>query len=145
MHSPEPANGNLGRNRPSMTQHHKVTLAPDLLREAADLIDARAAERDVDAERSMGRAIAAFNTLTGHTLTETNGWLLLAILKLARATVGKFQPDDLKDCAAYVALALECQLLDDENHVEPGPWKFAEPGELQRIYHQADVYGEKTP
>lgn len=120
-----------------MTQHHKATLAPELLREAADLIDTRAAERDVSAERSMGRAIAAFNTLTGLALTETNGWLLLAILKLARATVGKFQPDDLKDCAAYVALALERQLLDTENRV-----KLGEP---HRTYHQADVYGEKMP
>jgi hypothetical protein len=116
-----------------MTQHHKAPLAPALLREAADLIDARAAERDVDAERSMGRTIAAFNTLTGHTLTETNGWLLLAILKLARATVGKFQPDDLKDCAAYVALALECQLQESEPPIKPS------------VYHQADVYGEKNP
>lgn len=122
-----------------------VTLAPALLREAADLIDARAAERDVSAERSMGRAIAAFNTLTGNALTETNGWLLLAILKLARATVGKFQPDDLKDCAAYVALALECQLLDAENREEPEDWGWAESGEQRRAYHQADVYGEKTP
>jgi hypothetical protein len=120
-------------------------LAPALLREAADLIDQRAAERDVDAERSMSRTIAAFNTLTGHTLTETNGWLLLAILKLARATVGKFQPDDLKDCAAYVALALECQLLDTENRVEPEDWGWAESGEQRQVYHQADVYGEKNP
>jgi hypothetical protein len=89
-------------------------MAPDLLREAADLIDQRAAERDVAAERSMSRTIAAFNTLTGNELTETNGWLLLAILKLARATGGKFQPDDLKDCAAYVALALECELREGE-------------------------------
>lgn len=145
MHSPEPANGNLGRNRPFMTQHHKVTLAPDLLREAADLIDQRAAERDVSAERSMRRAIAAFNTLTGNALTETNGWLLLAILKLARATVGKFQPDDLKDCAAYVALALECQLLETENREEPGEWVLTGHGPKWRTYHQADVYGEKTP
>jgi hypothetical protein len=144
MHSPEIANGNLGRNRPSMTQHHKVTLAPALLREAADLIDARAAERDVDAERSMGRAIAAFNTLTGNEATETEGWLLLAILKLARATAGKFQPDDLKDCAAYVALALECQLLETDKPVKSGEWVCMEAGE-QTVYHQADVYGEKTP
>ena len=119
-----------------MTQHHKVTLAPALLREAADLIDARAAERDVEAERSMGRTIAAFNTLTGHALTETNGWLLLAILKLARATAGKFQPDDLKDCAAYVALALECQLQDQpikSNRVKGQPWDS----------NEADKYGEK--
>jgi hypothetical protein len=120
-----------------MLQHHvTTTMAPDLLREAADLIDQRAAERDVASERSMSRTIAAFNTLTGHTLTETNGWLLLAILKLARATVGKFQSDDLKDCAAYVALALECELAairKEADTIKP------------TVYHQADVYGEKNP
>ena len=110
------ANGNLDRNRLSMTPHQKLLMkAPGLLRESADLIESRAAERDVEEERSMARAIAAFNTLTGNGLAETDGWLLLAILKLARATAGKFQPDDLKDCAAYVALALECQLLEAEN------------------------------
>lgn len=113
--TPEHANGNLGRNRITMTPHQKLLMkAPELLRESADLIESRAAERDVDEERSMCRAVAAFNTLTGNDLAETDGWLLLAVLKLARATAGKFQPDDLKDCAAYVALALECELGKSE-------------------------------
>lgn len=111
----ERANGPFGTLRMSMTQHQKLLMkAPELLRESAELIESRAAERDVDEERSMCRAIAAFNTLTGNDLAETEGWLLLAVLKLARATAGKFQPDDLKDCAAYVALALECQLEADQ-------------------------------
>ena len=124
----ERANSNLGTHRISMTQHQKTPIkAPDLLRESAELIESRAAERDVDAERSMARTIAAFNTLTGNRLAETEGWLLLAILKLARATAGKFQPDDLKDCAAYVALALECELAKPE--IKPGEWVIKEAGE----------------
>jgi hypothetical protein len=34
----------------------------------------------------------------------------MAVLKLSRATAGILQPDDLMDCAAYVALALEAEL-----------------------------------
>lgn len=84
--------------------------APSILREAAQTIEDRAARRDLPAERSMARAVGAFNTLTGQDLTETQGWLFVAVLKLARATAGKHNPDDLLDAAAYVALALESEM-----------------------------------
>lgn len=84
--------------------------APDLLREAADVIDQRAVGRDLPAERAMRRTVGAFNTLTGQTLTETQGWLFMAVLKLARASAGAFQRDDLLDGAAYMALALEAEI-----------------------------------
>jgi len=84
--------------------------APDLLREAADIIDQRSASRDLSAERAMRRTVGAFNTLTGQTLTETQGWLFMAVLKLARASAGAFQRDDLLDGAAYMALALEAEI-----------------------------------
>lgn len=89
--------------------------APTLLRKAAQTIDDRAAERDLPAERSMARAVGAFNTLTGQSLTTTQGWLFVAVLKLARATAGKYNPDDLLDAAAYVALALENELGEQES------------------------------
>ena len=84
--------------------------ASELLRKAAHTIEERAAQRDLPAERSMARAVGAFNTLTGQDLTETQGWLFIAVLKLARATAGKHNPDDLLDAAAYVALALENEI-----------------------------------
>jgi hypothetical protein len=84
--------------------------AQEVLTKAATLIDARAVERDVLEERSMRRAVGAFNTLTQYEMTETEGWLFMAVLKLSRATTGILQPDDLMDCAAYVALALEAEL-----------------------------------
>lgn len=84
--------------------------ASSLLHEAAQTIEDRASERDLLAERSMKRAVDAFNTLTGLSLSETQGWLFMAILKLSRATVGKHNPDDLLDAAAYVALTLEAEI-----------------------------------
>lgn len=84
--------------------------APDLLREAATIIDQRSASRDLPAERAMRRTVGAFNMLTGQSLTETQGWLFMAVLKLARASAGAFQRDDLLDGAAYMALALEAEI-----------------------------------
>lgn len=81
--------------------------APDFLRQAAALIEARAADRDLPAERSMRRAVAVFNALTGVVLSEVQGWVFMAVLKLSRAQGGRFCPDDYLDGAAYLALALE--------------------------------------
>ena len=85
-----------------------VCAAPAILRNAAQAIDDRAALRDCPAgERSMARCVAAFNALTGHTLSETEGWHFMSILKLARATAGGHHLDDHTDHAAYAALAGE--------------------------------------
>jgi hypothetical protein len=49
----------------------------------------------------------AFNALTGHELSERDGWLFMVMLKAARATAGGHNPDDYEDGAAYFALAGE--------------------------------------
>lgn len=82
--------------------------AQRILKEAADNIDNRAAERDTDSERSMARAVAIFNAYSGRALTETEGWMFMVALKMARSKAGKFQRDDYTDLAAYAALAGEC-------------------------------------
>ena len=92
--------------------------APSILRTAAQTISARAASRDLATERSMRRAVSAFNTLTGQSLSETQGWLFMAVLKLARATAGKHNNDDLLDAAAYVALTLEAEMQSQEDKVD---------------------------
>lgn len=85
-----------------------MTTAPDILRQAAQTIDDRAAERDQEQERSMGRTVISFNALTGHQLSERDGWLFMAALKMARAcTTDTGNPDDYVDGAAYFALAGE--------------------------------------
>jgi hypothetical protein len=82
--------------------------AQKMLLEAYQAIDNRAAERDTEAERSMKRAVAIFNAFSGRSLTETEGWMFMVCLKMARAKAGKFQRDDYIDMASYAALAGEC-------------------------------------
>lgn len=83
--------------------------AETILRNAAAAIEQRAAQRDLqDGERSMARTVAAFNALTGGSLSERDGWIFMAVLKAARATAGAHQLDDYTDGAAYFALAGEC-------------------------------------
>lgn len=56
----------------------------------------------------MARAVAAFNILTGASMSELDGWLFMSILKIARATAGLPHIDDAVDLAGYAALAAEC-------------------------------------
>jgi hypothetical protein len=86
--------------------------APEILIAAADAIGERASQRDAaDGERSMARAVTTFNSLTGHKLTEREGWVFMAILKLSRAQAGRHVMDDYIDGAAYMALAGECVVV----------------------------------
>jgi hypothetical protein len=92
-----------------MTQPAPCADAVSILVDAADAISHRAAQRDQpDGERSMGRCVQAFNALFGTTLTETQGWQFMALLKIARSTGGALHMDDHTDHAAYAALAGEC-------------------------------------
>lgn len=88
--------------------------ASDILTRAAGHIADRAASRDQDGgERSMGRAVTAFNALYGYGLTETQGWAFMAVLKLARSAEGDYHADDYEDGAAYMALAGESADRED--------------------------------
>ena len=62
---------------------------------------------DKQEERSMGKTVAAFNALTGHNLTEEQGWLFMVALKMARAQQGQYKDDNYLDGTAYFALAGE--------------------------------------
>lgn len=67
----------------------------------------RAAQRDSEhGERSMKATVDAFNAMFGHSLTETQGWQFMVLLKMARSR-NKFNPDDYEDGAAYTGLAGE--------------------------------------
>lgn len=84
--------------------------ADEILAAAQETLRKRATTRDqAGGERSMARAVAAFNALTGHKMTTREGWLFMAVLKLARATTagGRHNADDYVDGAAYFALAGE--------------------------------------
>jgi hypothetical protein len=81
--------------------------AQEILLAAAEAIGDRAALRDTEAERSMEAAVRAYNALTGHNLTEVDGWVFMGILKLSRSRAGAHHLDDYLDGAAYLALAGE--------------------------------------
>jgi hypothetical protein len=86
-------------------------LAAELLGRAARHMHDRAATYDKpEGERSMGRAVQAFNAITGHSLSESEGWLLLQVLKDVRLfTRSDYHADSAEDCIAYAALKAEAK------------------------------------
>jgi len=62
--------------------------ASAILTEAAETIKGRAAERDVEQERSMATTVKLFNEITHYDLTEYEGWMFMVCLKLARNRQG---------------------------------------------------------
>ncbi|UKL14799.1 hypothetical protein C121_66 [Stenotrophomonas phage C121] len=93
--------------------------ASEFIKEAADTLGNRAAERDVQEERSMKKVVNVFNALHGTNLTEAQGWSFMSCLKMGRAVSGKFRKDDYVDMAAYAALEGECR--SKENHEDHQP------------------------
>ena len=85
--------------------------APELLGRAARHMHDRSNVYDKpEGERSMGRAVHAFNAITGHNLTESEGWLFMAMLKAVRGfTREKYHPDSFEDLIAYTALLAEAK------------------------------------
>lgn len=55
-------------------------------------------------ERSMGKTVEAFNVITGHQLTEEQGWLFMETLKMVRSQQGAFKADNYEDATAYASL-----------------------------------------
>ena len=95
-----------------------ATAAPALLDAAAGHMKARAATYDApEGERSMGRAVSALNALLGReALSESEGWLLLQLLKDARdRTRPVAHRDSLEDCIAYAALKAEARLTETKD------------------------------
>lgn len=85
--------------------------ASQLLTKAAQLMEERGKQYDKpEGERSMGKCVSAFNIITGHSLTEAEGWLLLQILKDVRQwqRIG-YHKDSAEDCIAYAALKAEAK------------------------------------
>lgn len=95
--------------------------APEFLAQAGAIMAQRAAQYDQPGgERSMGRTVEAFNIVTGHKLSEADGWLLMQLLKDVRQwqTPGKFHRDSAEDGVAYSALKAEA-LARGEAHLCP--------------------------
>jgi len=89
----------------------KIT-AQQLLNKAQTHMQARAATYDKpEGERSMAATVEAYNAITGHSLTEANGWLLMAVLKMVRDNQrSEAHQDSLEDFVAYSSLYGEARL-----------------------------------
>ena len=96
--------------------------APEILTRSAEIMAERAKQYDSpQGERSMGKAVAAFNAITGQSLSEANGWLLMALLKMVRDnTNDKPHEDSLHDLVAYGALYGEARLSTESDWIEWG-------------------------
>ena len=87
-----------------------MNTASEFLNKAAELMKQRGQQYDKqEGERSMGKAVAAFNLITGQSLSEAEGWLLLQILKDVRQwqVPDGYHADSAEDCVAYAALKAE--------------------------------------
>src|SRR5690554_2260681 len=90
-----------------------MTTANEILQAAAGHMQDRAATYDKpEGERSMGATVEAFKAVTGHQLTEEQGWLFMALLKAVRSQQGGLRMDSYEDGAAYFALAGESAARD---------------------------------
>jgi len=80
----------------------------NILVEAGKHLGERALTYDnIAGERSMATTVAMFNELVNANMTEEEGWMFMAILKMVRSQQGRFKADNYEDGAAYFALACE--------------------------------------
>lgn len=80
--------------------------ARDFLQRAIKTMNDRGKQYDSPSgERSMGKAVDAFNTITGRSLTTDEGWLLMQVLKDVRQySRASYHEDSAIDCTAFSAL-----------------------------------------
>lgn len=83
--------------------------AVDFLNQAATTMAERGKQYDQPTgERSMARTVAAFNAITGQSMSESDGWLFMLILKQTRQwSTPAYHEDSAIDSVAYAALLAE--------------------------------------
>lgn len=84
--------------------------AEQFLRQGADVLAERGKEYDKpEGERSMARTVAAFQAITGKSLTEAEGWLFMQVLKDVRQwqNPDRYHEDSAVDGVNYSALKAE--------------------------------------
>ena len=96
--------------------------AASILETAGDHMASRASTYDAEGgERSMGKAVDAFNAIHGTDITEAQGWHLLQILKDVRLfTSPSYHADSAEDCVAYAALKAEAKAKERTNQDDEG-------------------------
>lgn len=82
--------------------------ADQVVRKALEHMEDRAVTYDnEEGERSIPSTVKAFNIITGHTLSNEEGWLFMALLKIVRSQQGEFKLDNYEDLSAYSGLMAE--------------------------------------
>ena len=85
-----------------------ITAHSVLLAASQHMIDRGKTYDKESGERSMSATVNAFKAVTGIDMTETQGWLFMALLKAVRANQRQaYHADSFEDMAAYVGLAAE--------------------------------------
>ena len=124
MHGMRSGRGMAAEGRASSISYikqrsEKEMKAQDILEAAAGHMKDRAATYDKpEGERSMGATVEAFKAVTGHDLTEEQGWLFMALLKAVRSQQGAYRSDSYEDGAAYFALAGESAARDRKQPIK---------------------------
>lgn len=95
-----------------MKKTQPTPTAPQMLERAYQHMADRAATYDKpEGERSMNKTVEAFNTITGRDLSESEGWLLMNLLKMVRDRQrDDAHRDSCEDLVAYAALYGESRL-----------------------------------
>lgn len=107
--------------------------APQFLQAGLDAMQQRAATYDKpEGERSMSATVEAFKAITGHAITEEQGYLFMAILKAVRSQQGNYSADSYVDGAAYFGLAGEAASRDrlKRHHATPNVLEFGDSESL---------------
>ncbi len=116
---------------------NKTDSAPDLLDKAAKIMIERGKQYDKpQGERSMAATVAAFSAITGKSMTESHGWLLLAILKMVRDNQQQAaHRDSCEDLIAYASLYAESRLAS--NDVDKASAPVAAPLSKEKVAMRA--------
>lgn len=107
---------NYHENKKKYAETQPAVTAASMLTAALGHMEDRAKTYDAPGgERSMGKTVSAFNTITGLDLTEEQGWLFMEILKQVRSQQGDYRADSYEDLVAYAALRGECAARERGN------------------------------
>lgn len=129
------------------TNQPNPTKAQDLLHRAASLMDERGKQYDQrSGERSMQATVTAFNAITGCGLTESEGFLLMAILKMVRDQSRETpHRDSIEDLVAYASLYGEARLHGEERRaITRDESKVCEALEEKAAHDAAELLAQRV-
>lgn len=91
--------------------------AEQFLSKAKKLMEERGKTYDsAEGERSASKTADAFNAITGHSLSESDVWLMLLLLKQVRQwSKEEYHADSAEDSVSYAALLAESLASEEDD------------------------------